>query len=499
MFNPEIYHAYLQSPQGHHPAGRLLNLNGEMHVLEDYYNLLSSHIPEGAVDEYTTHCLNNPPFNTKIVKESDHLGGLHLDLIPELSTSVKMPPAQDVEPLDISAALAVPERSLFTYLREGMDKPVNLESHSNGQMYLDNNLLSDEEKQLILDNLATGLATVSHAGSLAKMESGLDEIHDIPVSNVHILDSSVHRNDPRKIDQLAVAPFGDIPPALAWKNKAAFHHGAYSKLTEDPVDPSFPQVFVSDGMHRAVAAMKAKRPLRVALKWGDHHSNPLNPMEPFAGDLQKMELHEALAHLDSLENPDEKTKNAIAALRQHVFVDPLTGVGNRAAFNAHLKTNPQGVWAVSDLNDFRNINTEFGHHVGDQAIQAKFNAAKAAQQEVGQENMKIFRPMGDEGHYFFHKPEHAYQFIRAFQKHLDAVPNIGGTHKLSVSTGIGPTLEHADQATYAAKEQKKAFKVANPTLQTQTPHFHSTHQSMKVGQNTTPSTQSAPTPAALPR
>lgn len=385
MFPYELYNAYYMSDKGAHPAGRLLNYDGNLHLLEDYYGMLEPHVPEGFFDEYTAHCLNHPPQKMVIAKEKDQKEGFHPELIPELATTARMPVPKNIEPLDVFAALRVPERSVFEYHRHGLLKPSKLESHSTGEMFLDGNELTDAEKQLVMDNLATGLATLAHSGTLAK--------------------------------------------AL-----------------------------------------------------------------PETKGLQKSDPFESLAYFDKLhrETGNEEALKHLNALRQSIAVDPLTGVGNRAAFNDHIKKNQPGTWVVSDMNDFRNINSEFGHQVGDQAIQAKFNAAKAAQQEVGQENMKIFRPMGDEGHYFFHKPEHAYQFIRAFQKHLDQVPNIGGTHKLSVSTGIGPTLEHADQAMYGAKEQKKAFKATNPTLQTQTPHFHSTHETMKVGQNTTPTIQPTP-------
>lgn len=98
-----------------------------------------------------------------------------------------------------------------------------------------------------------------------------DDIHEIPVSNIHRLDYSVHPIDPRRVTGILGADPSKLPPAKGWPGKPLHHEGAYTKLTDDPVDPSHPEVYLTDGHHRAIAAMEAKRPLRIAFKWDRPH------------------------------------------------------------------------------------------------------------------------------------------------------------------------------------------------------------------------------------
>jgi GGDEF domain-containing protein len=152
-------------------------------------------------------------------------------------------------------------------------------------------------------------------------------------------------------------------------------------------------------------------------------------------------------------------------LTQLLYNDPMTpGLGNKAAA-ADFKSRPKpGVYINMDGNDFRAINSAFGHPVGDAAIQAFGKAARQAMDEaVGRGSGKLFhdpdqqnlyRDGGDE--FLAHVPshEHAARFARLLGQKLEALPPVGGTHKLSMSFGFGTDPKSADDALYAAKEQK---------------------------------------------
>lgn len=77
-------------------------------------------------------------------------------------------------------------------------------------------------------------------------------------------------------------------------------------------------------------------------------------------------------------------------------VDQLTGLGNRAAFNttlARLDCGAPGAWAILivDLDNLKVVNDGFGHHAGDQMIQA---AATRMAGATGPD--RVFRIGGDE-------------------------------------------------------------------------------------------------------
>jgi diguanylate cyclase (GGDEF)-like protein len=188
-------------------------------------------------------------------------------------------------------------------------------------------------------------------------------------------------------------------------------------------------------------------------------------MEAAYKRLRKADLtpEEALAHLDKLGSPDEKTNEAIASLRRHVFEDSMMeGVGNKYAYNQWVKQPRQGVHIGLDLNNFKQINDTHGHGVGDQAIKAFGGAMRTAADKTktpeGQ-GVKIFRTGGDEAVAFAPSYEHAATFLHNLREHLSSIPPVMGAHKLSASAGIGHTPETADKALYEAKKQKAGHTV----------------------------------------
>lgn len=65
--------------------------------------------------------------------------------------------------------------------------------------------------------------------------------------------------------------------------------------------------------------------------------------------------------------------NEGAAARSDALTDGLTGLGNRRAFNqalANAARTKVGLVVLLDLDDFKSINDNFGHHVGDECLVA---------------------------------------------------------------------------------------------------------------------------------
>lgn len=172
-----------------------------------------------------------------------------------------------------------------------------------------------------------------------------------------------------------------------------------------------------------------------------------------AEDLPDAE--EVLKELEGLQALGHVSDKQIKALRSHIFEDKMTpGIGNKYAWEKHRAKNAPGVYASLDLNDFKSINDTYGHDAGDAAIKAFGRAAREAADETGTEGLKLFRPGGDEFTLHADHPERAASFLRALHSKLDAIPRVGGVHKLSVSAGLGHNFETADKALYEAKTGK---------------------------------------------
>jgi diguanylate cyclase (GGDEF)-like protein len=206
----------------------------------------------------------------------------------------------------------------------------------------------------------------------------------------------------------------------------------------------------------------------------------ITKMEALFVDLRKadeLDPEAALAHLSGL-GGDEKTQAAVAALRHHVFTDPMTGLGNKFAYNRWLKVPRPGVHLALDLNNFKSINDTYGHGHGDEAIKAFGGAVRESLNEVappGEDGGSGHRVGGDEVNVHLPTHEHAAQFARTLRSKLEAIPPVGGTHRLSVSIGAAADPQTADKALYEAKKQK--LTPTGPHQPHTVPHvlFHSLH------------------------
>jgi len=149
----------------------------------------------------------------------------------------------------------------------------------------------------------------------------------------------------------------------------------------------------------------------------------------------------------------------LQVLHRAIYGDPMVNdVGNKRAYADFLKRPREGVHVMMDANNFKSINDDLGHDVGDKAIKLMGGAMRQAMDETaGREQGKLFRFGGDE--FAAHLPtyEHAAQFARALRSKLEAIPALAGTHRLSVSMGLGHTPQHAD---YALNTHAKGAKNA---------------------------------------
>lgn len=173
-------------------------------------------------------------------------------------------------------------------------------------------------------------------------------------------------------------------------------------------------------------------------------AQPLEKVEDLFGVLQKLKSMVGSGAL----RPEE-----LQALHQGLYEDPMVpAVGNKRAYKDFLTRPREGVHVMMDANRFKAINDDLGHEVGDKAIAALGGAMRSAMDEtVGRKDGKLFRFGGDE--FAAHLPtyEHAAHFGRALRARLEAIPALAGTHRLSVSMGLGHNPETADQALQHAK------------------------------------------------
>ncbi len=168
-------------------------------------------------------------------------------------------------------------------------------------------------------------------------------------------------------------------------------------------------------------------------------------------DENAISAAQALAHVRQLLGHDHPTTKALTAT---IYTDPMTGLGNQYATEEFKSQKKPGVYAMIDGTDFSSVNNTFGHEVGNQALKAYGGAIRSALNEAAPGVGKAFRAGGDEMMVHLPSHEHAARFARALHQHLDKIPAIQGTHKLTAGIGLGLNPEHADKALYAAKEQK---------------------------------------------
>lgn len=176
----DIIHAYLETPEGLRSAGRMLLYNGTLSVLENYFGILN-HIPTGPVTDETLLHLNNFSSPLFLTTQGSILAGENLDLIPEMDLTEEISHPE----VDPAKAEDVPQKTVYHYLRTGMNVPVTIESNSNGDCFYDGNKLEQAEIDHILNNIRAGLATIKHVKSIP-LEKAWDTFMNLAKNNPRV-------------------------------------------------------------------------------------------------------------------------------------------------------------------------------------------------------------------------------------------------------------------------------------------------------------------------
>lgn len=174
--------------------------------------------------------------------------------------------------------------------------------------------------------------------------------------------------------------------------------------------------------------------------------------------LQKSDLNQSFEALRHLVAAGHLHPDHYDALRRELYQDEMIpGLGNKKAFRDFMKSGGRGgVHVMFDGNGMKSINDTHGHEAGDQAIQGMGQALRnAIDKTVGPDIAKAHRFGGDEFHLHVPTVEQAHHVLRQFRAEMDAIPPIKGSHKLSMSAGIGGDPGEADKALYHAKAASK--------------------------------------------
>lgn len=169
---------------------------------------------------------------------------------------------------------------------------------------------------------------------------------------------------------------------------------------------------------------------------------------------------------------DRVRSAAEQALRELAFVDTLTGIPNRAAYQALADglsdDDRPAVVLFLDLDGFKAINDVHGHEVGDRVLREVAQGLAAALVE----GEHVFRLGGDELVVLSLAHDHAVADLRSRVEAAVARPlrTRNGTLRPAASAGsaegaardIGELLRLADQRMYQVKAQRTAARVPDP-------------------------------------
>lgn len=173
-----------------------------------------------------------------------------------------------------------------------------------------------------------------------------------------------------------------------------------------------------------------------------------------------------LAILAAIEKEIPEHEGITFSARQYFFVDPMIpydngkpGLGNKLAFEIFLKKSRPGYYVSMDGNDFKAINQK-SHLLGDLAIKTIGKALRNATMPI-LKHSKLFRSGGDEFLFHSENVDVMIIFLENMMHELDRLELIDGTHKLTLSFGLGSTYETAEKALSLAKKAKTPDKNEN--------------------------------------
>jgi diguanylate cyclase (GGDEF)-like protein len=160
--------------------------------------------------------------------------------------------------------------------------------------------------------------------------------------------------------------------------------------------------------------------------------------------------------------------NYIFILHNQTKIDPLTGLGNRLAYDeyiANLSHKSKLVLSVVniDLDDFKSINNQYGHHEGDKVLRAFAGELKAVFDDVG---MPI-RVGGDEFIVWIREnnPAIIAQYMATLADRVKTSnENMGRPYRVGFSYGmtvlnaqhndLQELVQHSDKLMYEEKQKK---------------------------------------------
>ena len=161
-------------------------------------------------------------------------------------------------------------------------------------------------------------------------------------------------------------------------------------------------------------------------------------------------------------------KNTIAQLEHLAYYDMMTNIYNRRKFfelaNLKFETQKENLYGVMiDIDKFKNINDNYGHHTGDQVIKNVANTIKSFLKEsmvfgrLGGEEFGIILNMASN--------EEVFEFLENIRKEISQMSVIVDENtqiNFTISDGIAKyapemtkidhLLQKADEALYEAKE-----------------------------------------------
>lgn len=163
-------------------------------------------------------------------------------------------------------------------------------------------------------------------------------------------------------------------------------------------------------------------------------------------------------------------------LHNQIRIDPLTGLGNRLAYDELLANmSRKGKLALAvvniDLDDFKNINNVYGHHEGDRVLRAFAQELKAVFEGFGEP----IRIGGDEFIVWIYTNDQ--ELIESHLKTLETTLSVGKPSRqlrCPVAFSYGVTVfndsynslqefvQHSDRLMYAEKFRKRSKNNSNP-------------------------------------
>jgi diguanylate cyclase (GGDEF)-like protein len=176
-----------------------------------------------------------------------------------------------------------------------------------------------------------------------------------------------------------------------------------------------------------------------------------------------------------LEAANSQMVEAQAGLRRLADRDPLTGLANRRALPEVLRAaQPHGAQLIFfDLNDFKKVNDEHGHHAGDECLARFANALT----QCFRPSDAIVRYGGDEFVVVAAGLTETAAYERADSVRARVGSPGGGLLPIRFAVGIGrlepggnpeDALREADEAMYRAKRKRSP---ARARVEAETPHL----------------------------